>query len=488
MNFLWLLLVGYCFALPHMEYSEHETEEYEEKFISQYIDHFNYLGQAGANGQYQMRYLISDKYWDKEVGPILFYTGNEGSITNFWVNTGFVFELAQKLKGLILFGEHRYYGKSLPFGNESFSKENIGFLSMEQALADYAVLIKHVKKDLDAEHSIVFAFGGSYGGMLTAYMRYKYPHIIAGGVASSAPFLTIAGNRPRSEFWQAVTNTFHMADATCPASIQQGFSKLMELFNGGKEDLTQIEKIFKLCPGQMTKQYLEKNMLAWARNAFTLLAMVDYPYPAKFMADLPAKPVNVACSYMTGSDKLAGLSNITNLLYGSKVACHDTYTEYVACSDPTGCGVGADNPPWDYQACTEMILPGGSNNVTDMFPPLDFTLDMRRHYCSSRFGLGYARLDWVGTQFWNSLDDIKKASHIIFPNGDLDPWRPGGVLEDLSDTLIAITVKGGAHHLDLRASNPADPQSVIDARAKITSTLMEWMQEERFSRTNKLEF
>ena len=46
----------------------------------------------------------------------------------------------------------------------------------------------------------------SYGGMLTAYMRYKYPHIIDGGVASSAPFLTIAGNRPRSEFFQAVTN------------------------------------------------------------------------------------------------------------------------------------------------------------------------------------------------------------------------------------------------------------------------------------------
>lgn len=40
-----------------------------------------------------------------------------------------------------------------------------------------------------------------------------------------------------------------------------------------------------------------------------------------------------------------------DLLYGSKVACHDTYTEYVACSDPTGCGVGPDNPPWDYQVC-----------------------------------------------------------------------------------------------------------------------------------------
>ena len=46
----------------------------------------------------------------------------------------------------------------------------------------------------------------SYGGMLTAYMRYKYPHIIDGGVASSAPFFTVAGNSPRSQFWESVTH------------------------------------------------------------------------------------------------------------------------------------------------------------------------------------------------------------------------------------------------------------------------------------------
>ena len=36
-------------------------------------------------------------------------------------------------------------------------------------------------------------------------MRYKYPHIIDGGVASSAPFFTVAGNSPRSQFWESVT-------------------------------------------------------------------------------------------------------------------------------------------------------------------------------------------------------------------------------------------------------------------------------------------
>lgn len=88
----------------------------------------------------------------------------------------------------------------------------------------------------------------------------------------------------------------------------------MDLFNAGAEGLTKIEETFHLCPGQFSKKYIEKNVLAWARNAFTLLAMVDYPYPAKFMADLPGHPVNLACSYMTGKDKLAGLANITRML------------------------------------------------------------------------------------------------------------------------------------------------------------------------------
>jgi len=380
--FLFVVVHGY----PHHGNKMVSEEPYETKYLTQFIDHFDYLGNAGPNGQYQQRYLISDAYWDKGNGPILFYTGNEGDITNFWDNTGFVFALAKRFKGLILFGEHRYYGKSLPFGTHSFDGNNIGFLTIEQALADFAYLVKEVKKDYEAENCTVFAFGGSYGGMLTAYMRFKYPHIIDGGVASSAPFMTIAGNRPRSEFFQAVTNTFHKADPTCPTSVQEAFSKLVELFDAGDVGLQVIQRTFNLCAEQMDHPNLKNNVLLWARNAFTLLAMVDYPYPADFMAKLPGHPVNVACSYMTGqTEKLYGLANITSLLYGNEQKCHDTFTEYVYCSDPTGCGTGPDAPPWDYQACTEMLLPGGSNNKTDMFPYLPFTLDMRNHYCSGKF-------------------------------------------------------------------------------------------------------
>jgi hypothetical protein len=42
--------------------------------------------------------------------------------------------LAPLFGALLLFPEQRYYGKSLPFGTESFLAENIKFLSTEQVL------------------------------------------------------------------------------------------------------------------------------------------------------------------------------------------------------------------------------------------------------------------------------------------------------------------------------------------------------------------
>jgi hypothetical protein len=46
--------------------------------------------------------------------------------------------LAQRLQGLVLVLEHRFYGSSLPFGKESFTLENMKLLNSEQALRDLA--------------------------------------------------------------------------------------------------------------------------------------------------------------------------------------------------------------------------------------------------------------------------------------------------------------------------------------------------------------
>jgi len=117
-----------------------------------------------------------------------------------------MWEIAEEFRALIVFAEHRYYGTSMPYGNKSYDDNSrLGYLTSQQALADYVDLITYLRHngsfssrslnetgdiyDFGVSDTIgtspsstnpVIAFGGSYGGMLAAWFRMKYPAIIEG--------------------------------------------------------------------------------------------------------------------------------------------------------------------------------------------------------------------------------------------------------------------------------------------------------------------
>jgi len=71
--------------------------------------------------------------------------------------------------------QHRFYGESKPFGNDSYkSAETLGYLTSTQALADFAILIRSLKKNLSAEATPVVVFGGSYGGSKSAGLWLRH--------------------------------------------------------------------------------------------------------------------------------------------------------------------------------------------------------------------------------------------------------------------------------------------------------------------------
>lgn len=120
--------------------------------------------------------MVDQTFFNKEKGPIIFYAGNEGDVWTFYNNSGFMTQtLAEKYGALVVFGEHRYYGKSMPFGKETFEKKNLVYLTVEQAMEDYVQLIKMIKTTYNLQDRAVIVGGGSYGGMLAAWLRMKYP-------------------------------------------------------------------------------------------------------------------------------------------------------------------------------------------------------------------------------------------------------------------------------------------------------------------------
>ena len=62
----------------------------------------------------------------------------------------------------MVFAEHRFYGESLPFGaNYSFNWPELGLLTVDQATADFANLLHHLKTvEYEIPDAPVICFGG----------------------------------------------------------------------------------------------------------------------------------------------------------------------------------------------------------------------------------------------------------------------------------------------------------------------------------------
>ncbi|KAJ0063645.1 hypothetical protein NL108_004491 [Boleophthalmus pectinirostris] len=442
---------------------------YKTLYIDQNIDHFGFL----EDGTFKQRYLLSDKYWHQPGGPILFYTGNEGDITWFCNNTGFMWEVAKELGAMLIFAEHRYYGESMPFGEASYSdSKHLNFLTSEQALADFAVLIKMIKSTIPgAQRSPVIAIGGSYGGMLSAWFRMKYPNIVVGALAASAPIWQFPGMVPCGAFLKTVTQDFAKSGYNCEVNIRKSWSAINNI-SSTASGLEWLSAEFSLCDSLKNKNDV-MNFKNWLQETWVNLAMVDYPYEANFLQPLPRWPIQVVCKYLTmdstASDKLLlrGVSQAAKVYYN--------YTGSSSCLNISQTATGnLGILGWFYQACTEMVMPMCTDGVNDMFEPEEWNFQAFSDECKSMFGVR-PRADWAEVVYGGK--DIGAHSNIIFSNGVLDPWSAGGVTHNISESLVSILIPDGAHHLDLRYSNDLDPPTVRAARALEIKYFKEWIRQ-----------
>jgi lysosomal Pro-X carboxypeptidase len=258
---------------------------YEELYHLQRVDHFSSLTPPSGNLSWSQRYLINATFFDPLVGCILFYTGNEGDVTLYAAHTGLIWENAQRLKALVAFGEHRFYGKSWPLQTEAASLQHMSYLSSQQALADYADLLRHIRLSRGVPPSTpVVSFGGSYGGVLSAMFRAAFPGSVDAAIASSAPLRAFPGQTPpwdTSLYYQVISRDATAAGGSTDACAANVRALWEPLFADGATAAGRaaLGAAFRTCKPLQTPD--DALALAYfVRGSWDESAMGNYPYPS----------------------------------------------------------------------------------------------------------------------------------------------------------------------------------------------------------------
>lgn len=156
------------------------------------------------------------------------------------------------------------------------------------------------------------------------------------------------------------------------------------------------------------------------------------------------------------------------------VSVFHNYTGRATCFDLSRSASAAlGEEGWDFQSCTEMVMPMCTDGIHDMFEPSVWNLTRETLRCRARWKVSP---EAFRAQLFYGGRNISAASRIIFSNGLLDPWSGGGVTRSPSPTVVALVMEGAAHHLDLRSSNPRDPASVIAARIREKRIIGGWIR------------
>jgi hypothetical protein len=151
----------------------------------------------------------------------------------------------------------------------------------------------------------------------------------------------------------------------------------------------------------------------------------------------------------------------------------------ISSGDWSGVGTGSSGESWDFQTCTLLVEAIGFSENTTMFPSRPWTMSWLNKHCQRRFGVTPEPYRLVKAWHFDDLVGSTNASHILFTNGLNDGWSVGAISHNLSDTLISLNFKTGAHHSDLSRQGPSDrdTQEIVQGYNQIRSILSEWLNE-----------
>ncbi|KAK2419029.1 lysosomal Pro-X carboxypeptidase [Trifolium repens] len=467
-RFMWLPLIllvyltpAHSFLIPRLSRHHGKTlaetntnRDIKTFYYKQVLDHFNYLPQSYRT--FQQRYFINFKYWSgaNSTAPIFVCFGGEDAIDSVPDTIGFMTENAEKFKALL--------AKIL---------KNIGYFSSAQALADYAQVLIYIKKTLQAENSPVVVIGGSYSGMLAAWFRMKYSHLAIGALASSAPILFMDDLIQPNAYYDVVSRNFKQASASCYNTIHSSWDEIDKIASQ-PNGLMILSERFNTCRTLNHSVELSN----YLKSMYTEAAQFNIPpeYPVNKICNAMQRKRYVKKKICNAIDQASFGNDILDKIYSGLVSFFGNQT----CKDANPTYSSEIDMGWGWQRCSEMVIPDGTGNDT-MFRPSPFNLNNFVKKCKKDYGVP-SRPHWISSYYGGQNIKLvlrRSSSNIIFSNGLKDPYSSGGVLTNLSKSLVAITTFNGSHCLDLMPSQQTDPKWLIEQRKKEVKIIKRWIKQ-----------
>lgn len=458
--------------LHHKLQTDREGGGARQGFFTSKQHHFN----KSNYDTFEMRIWVDDTHFDydcnnKENGCAVFLMmGGEGTAN---APGGHMVNLAEEFGALAVSIEHRFYGSSIidnPNGGK-FSNEHLTLLSVEQAMMDAARFISSFStehpsyklEEPDTGRTKWITFGGSYSGELSAWMRVKFPSIVYGAVASSAPISAIA------DYWgydiiilDALKNELVGGSEACGAAVVAAFKTLADLL---ENNVKQVISDFAICEDTLDDMD-KRELLDFVSDDF--MGVVQYNN-----VNDEEKSIAVTCKHMIQSDttpydNLVTLTNARNTQDCLSVSYNETLAETCA-EDYAG-------RAWLFQMCAD----GSGHDQTCVesegcpFIEKYATYEMFLQFCHDCFGVGGDDVSNTGATVEDALlenyinfggnNTRGFPSNIIFVNGNSDPFSWGGVNANstaaLEKDVVAFVADGGSHCQDMNALSDNDTESM----------------------------
>ncbi|XP_001659435.2 putative serine protease K12H4.7 [Aedes aegypti] len=434
------------------------------------VDHFN----PRNVDTFSMRYYSNDEH-SYPKGPIFVIVGSNGPIETRYLSEGLFYDVAY-LEGAFLFAnEHRYFGHSLPV--DDASTNNLDFLTIDQALADLAAFVHHIKHEVVRNpEAKVILMGYGYGGSLATWFHQQFPHLTNGVWVSSG---TVEADFDLTGYMESLGETIgEFGGRGCYGTIFSGFRVAQNLIAMDRADV--LNEQFNLCEALDTDDVMDS-------TAFLL--GLQRAIEDEMMHLRNTQSTTDMCGIIdneedTIENSLLALGNWFAEEHQFETCVDLSFEAFMAPymdTDFDDSDLQAGHRQRLYLQCTGTGFFATSDSFYQPFGDQidsDFYVEVCRHAFGDWINedLIRAQVFRTNVRFGGKQPEIDNAH---FTHGDIDPMMVTGIVEDLNEEAEATVIPNTFHAPDLESIDYVyDSPELIAAKEHTRNLIDLWIFED----------